>query len=195
MKPTHPRCQARRWRRQSGFSLIELMVAILILFIGIVSVAELVPAAMKSNFRNRNDSTALIVAQRQLTQMAEQAMTVEDLGDCAAGVAGHFYFCDQDGDIVALGSNGTTVLSDGCPLNANGDLDFTADCPDGYSVTKTWVWNPVANIEHRIELRWHIVSKRNGTVPVRKVIVIGARAGTAAQGFMVTNLQTVVGTK
>jgi len=184
-------------RAQSGFSLIELMIAILILFAGIVSVAQLVPTAMRSNFRNRNDSTALIVAQRELAQMAQQTMEVQNIGACAtAAPASSYYFCDQDGDTIALGSTGsTTPSSDGCPLLAGGALDFSTACPAGYSVKKTWVWNPVENINYEIELRWRIVTRRSGTTPVRKVIIIGARAGTAAQGYLVTNLQTVVGRK
>ena len=43
-----------------------------VLMIGIVAVAQLMPAAMRTNFQNRYDSTALIVAQRQLEQMIAQ---------------------------------------------------------------------------------------------------------------------------
>jgi Tfp pilus assembly protein PilV len=49
--------------------MIELMIAIVMLLIGVVAVAQLVPNAMQSNFRNRYDSTGLILAQRQLEQM------------------------------------------------------------------------------------------------------------------------------
>ena len=44
--------------------MVELLIAIMIMLVGIVAVAKLVPQAIDSNFKNRNDSTALIAAQR-----------------------------------------------------------------------------------------------------------------------------------
>ncbi|MGH9862811.1 MAG: type IV pilus modification PilV family protein [Candidatus Acidiferrales bacterium] len=61
-----------RRRSQAGFSLMELAIAILILIVGITAVAQLIPAAMESNFRNRYDSSGMIYAQRQLELMASQ---------------------------------------------------------------------------------------------------------------------------
>lgn len=184
----------------AGFTLIELLIAITLLLVGVVSVAQLVPAAIRSNFRNRNDSTALIAAQRLLEQMARQG------GDATIGVCtngnppgGHYSFCDSDGDPIALGqvNAGTANTQDGCPLDATGtQLDFTqpvGNCPAGYAVTKQWVWNPTTGTQQRVELRWHVVTMHNGGKPVRKVFIVGGRSGAPGQGFVVTNLQTVVG--
>ena len=52
-----------RNRAAAGFTMIELLIAIVILLIGVVAVAQLVPNAIRSDFRNRYDSTALILAQ------------------------------------------------------------------------------------------------------------------------------------
>ena len=187
--------------RQAGFTLIELMLAILILLVGIVSVAQMVPAAINTNFRNRNDSTALIAAQRELEQMIRQPLNVQNLGTCVtAPPAGHYFFCDRDGDTVALGRISALLAldttQDGCPLTPTRQLDFTQpaiNCDPGYVLNKQWVWNPTTGAMQNVEVRWRVITWHNSRFPMRKVFIAGARAGPAGQGFVVTNLQTVVG--
>jgi len=70
------RSRVSRPLSQAGFSLIELAIAILILIVGITAVAQLIPAAMESNFRNRYDSSGMIYAQRQLELMYSQDIQV-----------------------------------------------------------------------------------------------------------------------
>ena len=41
----------------------------ILLLVGLVAVAQLVPASILMNYRNRTDSSALVFAQRQLDQM------------------------------------------------------------------------------------------------------------------------------
>jgi type II secretory pathway pseudopilin PulG len=194
--------------------MVELLIAILIMLVGIVSVAQLVPMAIDTNFRNRNDSTALIAAQRLLEQMAAQPLdvqsTVQSPGinciDAPPDPVNTYYFCDQDGDLILLGAQDTTLgasvtTENGCPLAAAGQIDFTiaspGNCnPNGtvdYGLKKQWVWNPVTNTTQTIELRWRVIGWHAGGAAMRKVFIVGARAGTAGQGLTVTDLQTVVG--
>jgi Tfp pilus assembly protein PilV len=49
-------------------------MAIVILLVGIVAVAQLVPASIGSNSANRNDSSALVFAQRQMDQFLSQPL-------------------------------------------------------------------------------------------------------------------------
>lgn len=80
---------AARSSGQAGFSMVELLIAIVILLVGVVAVAQLVPAAIQTNTRNRYDSTALILAQRQLDLMTAQDIRA---GFPAPG-PNHFFFC------------------------------------------------------------------------------------------------------
>jgi len=192
-------------RRAAGFTMIELLIAIAILLFGIVAVARLVPMAIDTNFRNRNDSTALIAAQRLLEQMAAQPVDSMS-GACGAAPANTYYFCDSDGDLILLGRQDTTLgasvtTQDGCPVVAGGKIDFTiaspANCnPNGtvdYGLKKNWVWNPVTGTNQVVEFRWRVITWHAGGAAMRKVFIVGARAGTAGQGLTVTDLQTVVG--
>lgn len=201
MRATSSSSTRRGAAGQAGFTLIELLIAIVVLLVGIVAVAELVPAAIRTNFRNRNDSTALIAAQRLLEQMARQDLEAQG-ANCIGGVlppAGQYSFCDDEGAVIAVGqvNVGTANTQDGCPLDAaNQQLDFTQPataCPGGYRVVKQWIWNPAAGTTQAIELRWHVVTIHNNGIPVRKVFIVGARRGQPGEGFVITNLVTIVG--
>jgi len=63
-------------RKQSGFTLTEVLMAIVILLVGIVAVAQLVPASIGSNSANRNDSSALVFAQREMDQFLLQPLNM-----------------------------------------------------------------------------------------------------------------------
>ena len=61
---------------QRGFTLVEVLIAIVILLVGIVAVAQLVPASIGSNSANRNDSSALVFAQRQMDLFLSQPLNM-----------------------------------------------------------------------------------------------------------------------
>lgn len=68
------RMSTKAWRKQCGFTLTEVLIAIVILLVGIVAVAQLVPASIGSNSANRNDSSALVFAQRQMDLFLSQPL-------------------------------------------------------------------------------------------------------------------------
>src|SRR5271169_3645597 len=63
-------------KNQRGFTLTEVLIAIVILLVGIVAVAQLVPASIGSNSANRNDSSALVFAQRQMDRFMSQPLNM-----------------------------------------------------------------------------------------------------------------------
>ena len=192
-------------RSEGGFSIIELMISIMVLLVGVVAVAELVPKAIQMNFKSRNNSTAIVVAQEMMEQIAAQTVDQVALFPCTEPQQvplGHYGFCDSQGFGIGLGriDTGTVsplVLSDGCPLDAAGEaLNFSVAvgaCPAGYSVVRDIVWDVNSDARQSVEIRWHIVTLYRRTVPIRKVIIVGARVGRPAEGYIVRNLQTVVG--
>jgi prepilin-type N-terminal cleavage/methylation domain-containing protein len=77
MKNPHLGRMSRKvWKNQRGFTITEVLIAIVILMVGIVAVAQLVPASIGSNSANRNDSSALVFAQRQMDLFLGQPLNM-----------------------------------------------------------------------------------------------------------------------
>ena len=52
-----------------------MLFATVILLVGLVAIAQLVPASIFLNYQNRNNSSALVFAQRELDQMLDRPLT------------------------------------------------------------------------------------------------------------------------
>src|SRR5215813_15393334 len=75
MKSKHPARRLQQLRGMRGFALVEMLIATLILLIGLVGIAQLVPTSMLINQRGRLSSTSLVFAQKELDQMMSQPLT------------------------------------------------------------------------------------------------------------------------
>lgn len=72
---------ARKLSSQRGFTLMEMLIATAIVIVGLVAVAELVPASVMLDAHNRNDGTALVFAQRVIEAMREQPLSATTFTD------------------------------------------------------------------------------------------------------------------
>lgn len=185
----------------AGFSLVELLIAVLILLVGIVAVAQLVPTAIRSNFRNRYDSTALILAQRQLERMAVQSMTAGNpLVPGTAPVASAPYSFNY---VLPNGQNSACLLGQqppcaapcavdpGCPTCCSCGavlvpntllVDWTRPRVPGY-FNEFIVAGLTAAQSYAYETRWNVLTvyaSINGVNrPVAKRILVSTRGGPA----------------
>src|SRR6267154_835176 len=66
-----------------GFTLIEMMIAMLMMSVAMLAVAQLVPFSMRLNNANREDSTALVLAQSEMSQFSEQPHANANFVDAA----------------------------------------------------------------------------------------------------------------
>jgi len=153
-------------RRQSGFTLLELAIATLILMVGIVGVVQLVPASQTTNFRNRVDTTAMVFAQRELDQMIYQPLTNPT-------------FNDADLRPISLGSQTVSNTVFGGPVilqqGTVPSIDFGAAVVAGYNYTFTDpndLGDPAAPT---YQMRWAVISTVNGGVVVSKRFIVGCR--------------------
>src|SRR5260370_19657276 len=76
-----PSAFTERRKGQRGFSILEMMFATIILLVGLVAIAQLVPASILLNNRNRTDSSALVFAQRELDQFLDQPLSSNSFVD------------------------------------------------------------------------------------------------------------------
>ena len=69
----------RRPTREGGFSLIELMVALVLLGIGILSIANLFPLGSRTQLRDRMRTSAADLAQQKMEQLRIVSWSAADL--------------------------------------------------------------------------------------------------------------------
>ena len=81
MPQNMPQKMTKHGSRHNGFTIIEVIVATLVLVIGIVGVAKLVPFAIGLNGANRRDSTSLVIAQREMDALMSQPLSAATFTD------------------------------------------------------------------------------------------------------------------
>lgn len=115
------RVRRTKRNRQGGFSLIELMLAMIVLTIGLLGGMVIIVTAIASNTRNRFDTAAVALAQS----------TMDRIIVLSAGAAGQTtQMTDCTGNVNTL--NTSAVAGGGSPLtsianvsNGNQVIDFT----------------------------------------------------------------------
>jgi hypothetical protein len=167
----------KREAAQDGFSILEMLIASVIMMVGIISVVQLVPASLQLNATNRLGTMATVIAQRELDQMLSQPLSVNT-------------FLDTEGRTISLGGAG----SPGAPvvMDYQGkavQIDFTAAPVAGFSIPNYVDPN---NPSATFELRWAVIPQVSGGRVISKRIIIGCRQTNAAQPLLPVNLDSWV---
>ena len=165
---------------QSGFTLIELMMATLVLMVGIVAVAQLVPLAVSLNASNRQNSTALVIAQRELNQMAQpRNLNLPS-------------FTDDLNNLCSLGDPASPgqLVGSAVKVDSNRPLiDFTVAPQTGYSFNYV---DPNDPFQLTYDVRWAVVTFVNsGGAVSGKRFVLGVRR-QGGQPVLPVTLDTLV---
>ncbi len=123
--------QARTRKRQVGFTLLELMIAALVLTFGLLAITALFATAIGNNGRSRVDSTATMLAQ----SVIEQITAALALGgpsavtDCSGNPPLPVCNPNSPDPNCPTGTNGANLLTNGP------GIDFTqTNVPYGYSM-------------------------------------------------------------
>ena len=162
-----------------GFSILEMLLATVILLVGLVAIAQLVPATILMNYRNRTDSSALVFAQRQLDQMLDQQLIATSFTDLLGNV------CQLGNPSPANAVQGSGVLY----VNNQTLINFGASPVTGYSFTYQ---DPADPSGTTYDVRWAVIVTGNGSTPSSKRYILGVRQLGGNGYFLPITLDTLV---
>jgi hypothetical protein len=148
---------------------MEVLVATAVLFAGIVAVAQLVPVAVTANNGNRRDSSASVIAQRELAQFVRLPVTFPGP------------YTDPDNHVCNLGDPAQPGVTVGSPLVIIANrpaIDFSAAQVAGYSFTT--VADPQDPYGAQYDVRWAVITAGNGATASSRRFIIAARQINAA---------------
>ena len=169
-----------RRRNNEGFSLLEMLFATIILLVGLVAVAQLVPASILLNYRNRNDSSALVFAQRELDQFVDQPLSLA------------VPYTDALGNSCSLGDPALPNVVQGSPLVLIGNqavIDFTSAPVTNFNFTYPDLTDPGGAT---YDVRWAVILTTNGTNVYSKRFIVGVRQQGGNGYFTPVALDTMV---
>lgn len=165
--------------RERGFTLAEVLVATVILISAIVAVAKLVPLAIGLNAGNRRDSTALVIAQRELNQMIGQPLTATT-------------FVDAQGFNCNLGNAATPNVVVGSPVVVSNNrpiINFGVAQVAGYSFNYQ---DPNDPSGMTYDVRWAVITSAAGGNVAFKRFILGARRQGGNAPFQPVTIDTMV---
>jgi prepilin-type N-terminal cleavage/methylation domain-containing protein len=174
----------KRRRGEKGFSLLEMMFATIILLVGLVAIAQLVPASIFLNSQNRTDSSALVFAQRELDQFLDQPLSSSSFTDTLGNT------CQLGNPAVTNSVQGSTVTT----FNNQAIIVFTSPPPSaaptsGYGFTYQDPNDPSGTT---YDLRWAVIITGNGATASSKRFILGVRQAGGNGYFQPITLDTMV---
>ena len=176
-------------QQQQGFTLVEMMIATIVVLVGLVAVAQLVPVSAVMSANSRNDGTALVFAQKELELIREQPlgvpMTPPPTFTNALTVASGCTTCSL-GDPTQPGQLlGSPIVTGATPL-----IDFSAAPVTGYSFTYI---DPNDPFGASYDVRWAVITYGNPQfVTTGRRIILGVfRRGMRTPSLPIT-LDTMV---
>lgn len=167
------KCKLRR-HRQTGFSLIELLVAMFILVIGLLGGMVIILVAIASNAQNRFDSTAVTLAQSTMDRILVLSASSVAQNTSVVDCTGAAHVMNTTGSDPGLGAPLTTLAS---IANGNQMIDFTQAPVNGYQMNYTLCAAGAAGTignNQVYDVRWRIQNIAN-TGGNAQVVLVAAK--------------------
>jgi Tfp pilus assembly protein PilV len=158
-----------------------MLMATAIVVVGLVAVAQLVPASVMLSSYNRNDGTALVFAQRQIEAMREQPLTATTFSDPNGVYCPLSLTCN-------LGNSATPNVLVGSPVilfQNSPIIDYTAAPVSNYSFIYTDPNDPLGTTT---DVRWAVITNVNtaNAVTSRRIILGVFRRGMTSPSLPIT---------
>ena len=185
---------------ESGFSLVELLIAMFIMAIGLAAIAILMTSAIAANQRNKVNTTSTMLAQTVLDQIAAKSakdsanISINDCTGTAKTIATASGAAPNGAGATLLTVNGVGTFA--------GDIDYTqayAAVPANYGMIYTDCGAGGTQINY--EVRWNVMAMPAAmgatTSTFVKVVTVTARQQNAGNGLgffaRPVTLRTIVG--
>jgi Tfp pilus assembly protein PilV len=170
----------RAARGQDGLTIIELMIAMVVLAVGILASMSLIIMAINGDFRSKQQSNSTALAQ----------MVTEKIMSIPATTSTTLTITDCTNTSYGVSTTGSTAGS-GAPLTSSGDVDFTQGTVANYNMPYTDC--ATAGRQATYDVRWNVKTLTTYT----KLLTVSARlksAGNSASLYApVVTIHTVVG--
>lgn len=166
-------------RKQDGLTIIELMLAMVILAVGILASMSLVIMAINGDFRSKQQSNSIALAQ----------MVTEKIMSIPAWTNPTLNLTDCTGTNFSV-----NTAAGGATLTSSGDVDYTQAKVANYNMAYTDCGS--ANRQLTYDVRWKIVTLTTYT----KLLTVSARLTSVTTGTTsgsvfgpVVTINTVIG--
>jgi Tfp pilus assembly protein PilV len=167
--------RTRRLGQQRGTSLIELLVAMMVLTVGILACTAVLPSVIGSNYRNRQQSNSTAIAQ----------MVMEKIMSVPGGTSPTLTVTDCAGTANNVNTTGSAA-GVGAPLLSSGDVNFSGAVPAGYSMSYTTCGTSGGIFVY--DVRWNIRTP-SGYV---KLITVSAKLKSAGANLKMFSLPVTI---
>lgn len=163
-----------------------MLFATVILLVGLVAVAQLVPASILLNYHNRSDSSALVFAQRQLDILLDQPLNPP----------GNSY-TDPNGNTFQLGDPTTPNAVQGSnviTINGYTVMNFGGSLPGTYPTNGYGFIYPDPTDPNgtTYDVRWAVIITGNGATASSKRFILGVRQLSGSGFSLPITLDTMV---
>jgi prepilin-type N-terminal cleavage/methylation domain-containing protein len=155
----------RKKSSSAGFSLIEVMIALMVLTIGLVGTAALMSTTLSSTVKSHTMSTAALLASEKLEDLGrfdKNDAPIQPGGSLAANTAGYY---DSVQISVANGQINETTTTSGTTTS------YVQTPTNGMVVTPGAALPPASNDTQTYIRRW-VVTNNTPTTGVRTVTVL-----------------------
>jgi prepilin-type N-terminal cleavage/methylation domain-containing protein len=185
MELTRQNKNSRAANNQDGLTIIELMIAMVVLAVGILGSMSLVIMAIKGDFRSKQQSNSTAMAQ----MVTEKIMSIPAWNNATLTIT------DCTNTNYSVSTTGSTAGS-GATLTSSGDVDYTQAKVANYNMAYTDCGT--ANRQMTYDVRWNIKTIAND--PYIKILTVSARLNGVTNGATsgsifgpVVTIRTIVG--